>query len=110
MLTHKQRQAKLKESAKLLDDLGRSLELRDCLGKDIWTQGGSICNPVTTTLWEVNPGYGQFFDRWQVELANAKEVVFPRTSLAELKRTNAKLFAWVMEIPLLVTKKAQDKS
>ena len=104
MLTHKQRQAKLKEQASLYDKLDRSLELQACLSKEIWN--GSI----KTQLWEVNPGYGNFYNRWQVELANSKEVVLPRTSLAELKRTNARLFAWVMETPLLVTKKAQAKS
>ena len=109
-MTRKQRQAKLKEQADLFNKLGRSLELQACLNKKIWSQGGSICNPVKTTLWEVNPGYGNFYNRWQVELANSKEVVLPRTSLAELKRTNARLFAWVMETPLLVTKKAQAKS
>jgi hypothetical protein len=98
MWTHKQRQAKLKEQADLNNYLNRSFELQACLNKEIWS--GSI----QTTLWEVNPGYGNFFDRWQVELTNSKEVVLPRTSLAELKRTNARLFAWVMEIPLLVTK------
>lgn len=103
MSKHEQRQARLKEYASLHDKLARSLELQACLSKEIWN--GSI----KTTLWEVNPGYGQFLNRWQVELANSKEIVLPRTSLADLKRTNARLFAWVMEIPLLVTKKAQSK-
>ena len=103
MIKSEQRQAKLKEQAELFDKLDRSLELQACLGKEIWN--GSI----QTKLWEVNPGYGNFFNRWQVELANSKEVILARTSLAELKRTNARLFAWVMEIPLLVTKYNPEK-